>query len=135
MRICLLTIIKIGALSDRNLYADLARALVAAGHHVTVASPVERRDPSARAHIVRHPDHTIVTYRTLNSQKSTPVEKVMSLLSIGRLAARAVLPELRREGCDLLLYATPPVTFHYAVRRIRAVTGARTFLKGVPRPK
>ena len=127
MRICLLTVIRIASIEDRNLYADLARALVGAGHHVTIGSPVERREGPV-PNVVRADGYTIVSFRTLNTQKSAALEKVASMLLIGRQAARALLPVLTPDGCDLLLYATPPVTFAHAVGAIKRQTGARTLL-------
>lgn len=115
-------------ISGRGIYPDLMRKLVSEGHSVVIVSPRERafHQPTG---ISFSEGATILGVRTLNLQKTNSIEKGIGQLLVGKQFMRAIKKRLNRRSFDLVLYSTPPITFHKAIKYlIRKNPHAKTYL-------
>ncbi len=127
MRILFFSLLEINEISTRGLYTDLLREYVKNGHDVTVISPVERRSGRRSERIDRDSLH-ILRIRTGNIQKTNYLEKGLSLVLLGRQIDRGLRKLSGRGDYDCILFATPPVTIHATIKKLKKTTGACTVL-------
>ena len=113
---------------NSHLYLDLVKEFIEQGHQVNVICPVERQyHRSTSLEIVDQ--LKILRIRTLNLT-STPnfIEKGVGLLVFPLQVIQAIKKYFRDEKIDLILYATPPVTFAWAVSYAKRKFNAMTYL-------
>ncbi len=104
-------------LEKRGIYPDLINHFIAQGHHVTVLSPVERREKNA-GEIVYGKGYTNIRYKTLNNTKTNYVEKLISTLVIDVLLKNAIKKHVV-SPIDILVCATPPITLTSTIRFVK----------------
>ncbi len=117
MNILFISLVIIKDLDKRGIYPDLIKCFIENGHHVTILSPVERRE-KGKEEIIEGAGFTNIRYKTLNNARTNIFEKALSTLLIDPLLKRAAKRHISRE-IDLLIYATPPIT----------LTGTISYLK------
>lgn len=127
MKVIFLSLLDFSSLEDRNVYTDLLREFVKNGHFVCAVSPVERRK-NGPARLIRGQNHVILKIRTGNFQQTGPLEKGLSMLMLEREIARAAGLSLPGVEFDMVLYATPPVTFCRAVKYLKKKHNAKSYL-------
>lgn len=118
------------AISDitrRGIYPDLLRYFASNGHKVFIISPSERRTRML-TNIKIQKNITTLQVRILNITKTSIVEKGISTLTVQYFFNRAIKKYLRDVQFDLILYATPPITFNKLIRKIKLFHKAKTYL-------
>lgn len=115
------------SLDERNIYADLLRECVRRGHHVTVASSVEKRlnEPTT---FTAYGSHDILLVQTGNVTKTGLLEKGISTLTLQNRFIRAIKNHCRDIAYDLVLTPTPPVTFAKVISYVKKRDGAGAYL-------
>ncbi len=114
-------------LTESGIYPDLINALTAAGHKVTVAladSPVNT------------PHTEMVTQCGVRMLKVSAgqifgvgfIKKGINTLKLEPKLKSAIRTYLKDESFDMVLYATPPVTFANVVKFCKKTYGCRAFL-------
>lgn len=118
MKILFLSLARLDDVGERGIYSDLMREFMARGHEVFIVCPTERR--------FRQPTHLkdsnfchILKIKTLNIQKTNIVEKGIGTLLIERQFDKAIREYWGNVPFDLVLYATPPITFNRVIERIK----------------
>jgi glycosyltransferase involved in cell wall biosynthesis len=125
--IIFLSLVKIDNLNDRGIYHDLLRQFINEGHKVTVVCPIERKY-NLESNLIEDGNLKILQVKTLNIQKCSLFEKGLSTLSINFLIKRGIKKYLRSIKFDIILYATPPITFYSIVKWLKNVSSAKTYL-------
>lgn len=128
MNILFLTLLDFESLNERNIYTDLLREFQHRGHSICAISPVERRNGGKTRRIAAQECVEILKLKIGNMQKTNIVEKGISTLTIERTLIRAIKKYYSNIQFDMVLYATPPITFQKTVRYIKKRDNATTYL-------
>ena len=103
------------------------REFIKRGNDVYIASPTERRFGKP-THLIDSPNCHILKIRTLNIQKTNIVEKGIGTLLLESQFDRAIHKYWGNVNFDLVLYATPPITFNKVIERVKKRCGCRSYL-------
>ncbi|MDE7188808.1 MAG: glycosyltransferase family 4 protein [Muribaculaceae bacterium] len=127
MKILFLSLARFDDINVRGIYSDLMREFIARGHDVFIASPTERRFRK-QTHLIDFPHCQILKIRTLNLQKTNVIEKGIGTLLLEYQFDNAIKKYWGNIKFDLVLYATPPITFNRVIERIKKRCGCRSYL-------
>lgn len=128
MKIIFLTLLRIEDIeTESSIYADLMRKFVREGHNITIVHPNEKRLGLETQYIQRG-NVNYLRVRTGNITKSRILEKGIATLMLEFQFRRAISKYLNNEKFDLILYATPPITFYKAISYVKKRDGASTYL-------
>lgn len=127
MKILFLSLSKFDDVNVRGIYSDLMREFIKHGNDVYIASPTERRYGKA-THLIESPSCHILKIHTLNIQKTNIVEKGIGTLLLENQFDRAIRKYWGEIDFDLILYATPPITFNKVIERVKKRCGCRSYL-------
>lgn len=127
MNLLFLTITRITTLEERGIYTDLMRKFRDEGHNVYIACPTERKfkEPTR---LLKSDRVQILNIWTLNAQKTSLFEKGVCTLLLDRQFKSAIQKYFQDIKFDLILYATPPITFTDTIAWIKRRDGAVTYL-------
>lgn len=127
MNILFLSLSRFTDVSVRGIYSDLMREFLRRGNKVYIASPTERRFGKPTSLIVDG-NVQILKIKTLNIQKTNVIEKGIATLLLEYQFDNAINRYWGNVPFDLVLYATPPITFNRVIMRIKSRCGARSYL-------
>ncbi len=127
MNILFLSLSRFENINSRGIYSDLMRELIARGNDVYIASPTERRFDKP-THLIEEPHCLILKIRTLNIQKTNVVEKGIGTLLLESQFDKAIRKYWSDIKFDLVLYATPPITFNKVIERVKKRCRCRSYL-------
>lgn len=127
MKVLFLTLSDFDSIESRGMYPDLMREFVTHGHEVFIVSPTERRKGQP-TRLIESDKCRILKLRTGNVQKTNVVEKTISTLMIERQFVEGVRRYFDGVRFDLVLYSTPPITFHKVVAYVKKRDRAKTYL-------
>lgn len=127
MNILFLSLSRFDDINVRGIYSDLMREFVKRGNDVYIASPTERRFGKPTQLIDSEHCH-ILKIKTLNIQKTNIIEKGIGTLLLESQFDRAIRKYWGNVNFDLVLYATPPITFNKVIERIKKCCGCRSYL-------
>ena len=127
MNILFLTLSRINDIDSRGIYTDLMREFVKRGDKVFIASPTERRF-GKKTHLIKNDNVEILKVRTLNIQKTNAIEKGVGTLLLSRQFDKAIRKYWGEVRFDLVLYATPPITFNKVIQNIKNRCGCPSYL-------
>lgn len=127
MKILFLSLSRFDDANVHGIYSDLMREFVKRGNEVFIASPTERRF-GKNTHLIDSPDCHILKVRTLNIQKTNIIEKGIGMLLLEYQFDKAIRRQWPDVKFDLVLYATPPITFNRVIKRVKKRCGARSYL-------
>ena len=125
MRLLFLSLLDFSSFEERNIYTDLLREFIKNGHEVYCISPAERRT-GIKTHFEEN-GH-LLRVRIGNTQKTNIIEKGISTLMIEKQFVAAIRKYYSDLKFDLVLYATPPITFSGAIKYVKKRDGAKTYL-------
>lgn len=127
MKILFLSLSKIDDINVRGIYSDLMREFIKLGNDVYVASPTERKYGKP-THLIEYGHCQILKIRTLNIQKTNVIEKGLGTLLLEYQFDKAIRKYWGNVDFDLVLYATPPITFNRVIKSIKKRCEARSYL-------
>lgn len=127
MNILFLSLSRFDDVNVRGIYSDLMREFIKRGHEVFIASPTERRFGKP-THLIDSQNCHILKIKTLNIQKTNIVEKGIGTLLLGSKFDKAIRKHWCDINFDLVLYATPPITFNKVIQRVKKRCGCRSYL-------
>lgn len=123
MNILFLSLIDFDSISEKGIYTDLLTELQQMGHEIYAVSPFERRK-GGKERVIRENDHvSILKVMIGNTQKTNLIEKGISTVTIEPLLIRAIERYFGNVSFDLILYATPPITFERVIRHVKKKNG------------
>ncbi len=127
MKILFLSLSRFDNVNERGIYSDLMRELIRRGNDVYIASPTERRFGKP-THLIDSENCHILKIKTLNIQKTNIIEKGAGTLLLEYQFDSAIRKYWGDVRFDLVLYATPPITFNRVIERINKRCGCRSYL-------
>lgn len=127
MNVLFLSLIDFDTIDEHNIYTDLLREFWKDGHKLYVISPVERRT-GRKGGLVLTDKATIAKPRIFDMQKVGYLQKAFSMLTIETILTKTVRRYFSDVKFDLVLYATPPISFERPVRYVKKRDGATTYL-------
>lgn len=127
MKILFLSLSRFDDVNVRGIYSDLMREFIKRGNDVYIASPTERRFGKP-THIIDSEHCHILKIKTLNIQKTNIIEKGIGTLMLESQFDRAIRKYWEDIKFDLVLYATPPITFNKVIERVKKRCGCRSYL-------
>ena len=127
MTVLFLSLLDFDTFDERNIYSDLLREFIKNGHKVCCISPVEKRK-NQETRMLRFGENCILKLKIGNTQKVNLIEKGISTLRIEPLVIQGVRKYFPDVKFDLVLYATPPVTFAKVIRFVKKRDGAMGYL-------
>lgn len=127
MNILFLSLLKLNSFDEGNIYGDLLKELTLRGRFVYAVSPLERREKK-KTHVIEGENYKILRNKILNIQKTNLFEKGLSTLLIKKNTIKAIKKHFKGIKFDLILYATPPVTFSGVVKYFKKRDNAKTYL-------
>lgn len=127
MNILFLSLSRFDDVNVRGIYSDLMREFINRGNNVFIASPTERRFGKP-THLIEQPNCQILKIQTLNIQKTNVIEKGIGTLLLEQQFDKAIRKYWDDIKFDLILYATPPITFNKVIAGIKRRCGARSYL-------
>lgn len=105
-------------IESKGIYTDLMRKFRDEGHAVYVVFPYERRLHMPTTLSVKNDVHSLGV-RTLNVTKTNFFEKGVGQILIEYQFHKAIKRYLHGTVFDLILYATPPITFSRVIRNVK----------------
>ena len=127
MNILFLSLSNIETISQSGIYTDLLRKFNEHGHNVFVVSPRERKNNLPTTHEVNE-GVELLKVKIGNIQKVNFIEKGISTLLIEKQFIRAIKKYYGHVKFDLVIYATPPITFYEVVKFIKKRDNAHSYL-------
>ena len=125
--ILFLSLSDFNSLDERNIYTDLLREFKKNGHKICAISPVERRK-NEKTYIINEEGCKILKLKIGNIQKTNAIEKGINTLAIEFQFIKGIKKYFSDERFDLILYATPPVTFCKSIEYVKNRDDARSYL-------
>ena len=127
MNILFLSLSRFDDINGRGIYSDLMREFISRGNDVYIASPTERRF-GKKTHLLTSAHCQILKIKTFNIQKANVVEKGIGTLLLESQFDKDIKKYWRDVKFDLVLYATPPITFNRVIEGIKKRCGAQSYL-------
>lgn len=127
MKILFLSLGVYNSLDERSIYTDLLREFKDNGHEIYIATPRERK-LRQKTRVEKNEDATFLKIRIGNIRNINLIEKGISTITIESIFLKAIKEYFYNVKFDLVLYATPPITFYKVVEYIKKRDGALTYL-------
>ena len=127
MNILFLSLANISTIIERGIYQDLLREFIKNNHNIYIVSPTEKRY-GEKTKIIEDGECKILKVRTGNIQKTNLIEKGISTLRIESQVISAIKKYYSDIKFDLILYATPPITFVKVIKYIKLKHNAKAYL-------
>lgn len=127
MNILFLSLSRFDDINVRGIYSDLMREFISRGNDVYIASPTERRF-GKKTHLIKSDYCQILKIKTLNIQKTNVIEKGIGTLLLESQFNKAIRKYWGDIHFDLVLYATPPITFNRVIEGVKKRCGAKSYL-------
>lgn len=127
LNILFLSLLDINSFEDENIYMDLLNELISKGYNVYIVSPLERKNKK-KTYVIECNNSKILKVRIGNIQKTNIVEKGISTILVEIQYKNAIKKYLKNIKFDLILYATPPITFCNVIKYFKNRDNAKTYL-------
>lgn len=114
-------------LNNRGIYPDLINYFSDKGHDLFIVCPSERRLNQA-TNLKVEGNVSTLSVKTLNITKSNFVEKGIATILIEYQFSKAIKEHFNTIKFDLILYATPPISFNSLIKKLKAKHNATTYL-------
>ena len=127
MKILFLSLLDFETIEEHNIYTDLLREFRKEKHELYIVSPVERRKKK-KTYVIQEDGCKILKLCIGNIQKTNYFEKGFSLLRLQGQFIKGITTYFSDVKIDLILYATPPITFSKVVAYIKKRDQAISYL-------
>ena len=127
LNILFLTLSSMEDIEQGGIYTDLVRELASTGINMYEVSPREKR-ANLTTDLIKKDNIHILLVRTGNITKTNFIEKGISTISIERQYLAAINRYFKSVHFDMVMYATPPITFEKVVRYFKDKHNSRTHL-------
>ena len=111
---------------DNGIYSGLLLEL-SKKNKIYIVSPLERRE-KRKTYLEIGNNYQLLNVKTLNIQKTNIIEKGLSTITIQKIYKRAISKYFNKVKFDLILYATPPITFYKVIKYFKKRDNAKTYL-------
>lgn len=120
IRILFITQVVIKDLNLSGVYTELFKYFTKKGHHITIITPLERRESKGiQNEVINKDSHKIIRVKMPNINKANYFEKIISTFSFDFLVKRAIKKYLKEYKFDLVIYSTPPITLTKSISFVK----------------
>lgn len=112
---------------DSTLTKDLADAFYTAGHNITVATLLEKREKQGTSLINEH-GYDVLRVRTGNYFNTGKIEKGITVLTLARALRTGIINEIGERRFDLIITHTPFVANHKIIKPLKKHFNCPAFL-------
>lgn len=113
--------------NQKGIYPDLIRKLREDGHRISVLGAYNKHCGKKEDDI--YVDGVRIVHTIIgNLEKCGPVEKGITMLLLDNIYINAIKKYFSNTHFDLVIYATPPITFVRTIEYIKKRDGARSYL-------
>ncbi len=128
MNVLFLTLGKVNSIHEPGIYNDLLCEFAENGHKVYIVSPVEKRE-NKKTELCVEDGVTILHQEIDNIQKvNNIIKKGIATVTVGSKFKSGIKKYFSNVKFDLVLYATPPITFLGVVRYLKKRNNAFCYL-------
>lgn len=128
MNVLFLTIAGFRSINEPGIYNDLLREFIKNGHQIYVVCAKQKRD-NLPVGLFENDGYKILRVGIGNVTKTTNlIEKGISMLGLERKFLNGIKKHYNDVKFDLVLYATPPITFDRVVKYIKKRDLAKSYL-------
>ncbi len=127
MNVLFLSLEVFDSIYAKDMYTDILRVFCKKGHKVYSVSPLEKRTQK-KTELIKEENSTLLRLEIGNIQKTNLIEKGISTLTIQNLYIAGIKKYFEGVKFDLVLYATPPITFYKVIKYIKTRDNAFTYL-------
>lgn len=112
---------------SQAIYGSILSELVNNNNKVYVVSPTERKNKE-KTNIIEKENYKLLKVKTGNIQKTNIIEKGISTILIESQFKKAIKKHFKGVKFDLILYATPPITFCNVIKYFKKRDNSKTYL-------
>ena len=112
------SLFKIESIDDQGIYPDLLGQFSLNNFDIYILSPSERGDKITKR-IIKKDNVTIIQVKSLKTQKTNKLEKLLSSLSLEFLFLRSYRKELNNIEFDVVLFPTPTIFVNNFLNKIK----------------
>lgn len=127
MNVLFLTLVKFENLQDQGIYTDLIREFNKNGHDMYIIQPLEKRY-KLNTHHNKSDGINILNVKIGNITKTNIIEKGISTITLQKKIKKALKKHYKDISFDLILYATPPITFGSVIEYIKKKFNSVSYL-------
>ncbi len=128
MNILFLSLTEFNSFQKHHIYVDLMREFIKQGHTVFCISPIQK-SAKKETYLIQDGNNSILCLKLGNIQKTKNlISKGISTLMVEPKFIAAIKKRFSNIKFDLVLYATPPVTFAKVIRFVKKRDDAKTYL-------
>lgn len=127
MNILFLSLLDINSINESNIYIDLLKEFIKNNHNIYIVSPTERRKKE-KTHLIKEEKCQILKVKIGNITKTNLIEKGISTLLIEKQYKYEIKKYFKNIKFDLILYATPPITFCNVIKYVKKRDNAKSYL-------
>lgn len=127
MNVLFLSLEVFKSINEKNIYTDLLREFEKNGHKVYSISPIEKKT-QGKTEIIREKNSTLLRLKIGNIQKTNLIEKGISTITIQNLYIQGIKKYFKAIKFELILYATPPITFCKVIEFVKKRDSAVSYL-------
>lgn len=125
--ILFLSFIRYNTMNVHDFYADILRNYIRDGHHVYVVTPVESKY-NVETSVLKEEGCDILQVKIGGYFNVNSVRKGITLIEIEYQVISAIKKYWSNIKFDLVLYATPPISFARVIQYIKKRDGAASYL-------
>ena len=112
------SLFKIESIDDQGIYPDLLGQFSLNNFDIYILSPTERGDKITKR-IIKKDNVTIIQVKSLKTQKTNKVEKLLSSLILEFLFLKSYRKELNNIEFDIVLFPTPTIFVNNFLNKIK----------------
>lgn len=127
MNILFLSLGKYDDINQKSIYTDLLRKFNDENHKIWIVTPRESKE-NIQTQLVEQNGVIFLKVKTGDFKKVNIIKKGLSTVSMESTILSSIKKYLSDVKFDLVLYATPPITFYKIVKYIKERDGAKAYL-------
>lgn len=127
MNILFLTMNNFSSIDEHSIYPDLIRYIASKGHNITVLIPNEKKN-NQKTFVEMQGNIRLIRVKTGNLFNVGMITKLISRFGIAPKYISTIKKYVKGETIDLVLYSTPPTTFHRVVSFVKKSFRATSYL-------
>lgn len=125
--ILFLTLSDLSDIDVPGIYTDLVQTFIQNNENVYIISALQKREKK-KTHVLNYKNCKILKLEIGNITKTNPLLKGINMISIERKYIGAIKEYFSDIKFDMVLYATPPITFERVVRYVKKRDNAVSYL-------
>lgn len=127
MNVLFLTLTRFENIQDQGIYIDLIREFNKNGHNMFIIQPLEKRY-NINTHHNTIDGINILNVKIGNITKTNIIEKGISIVTLQKKLKKAFKKYYEEISFDLVLYATPPITFGSIIEYVKKKFNSASYL-------